>query len=501
MQDNDSSVCTPGEPDAAAACRGVRRRIAERVVLALGAVVLLVVGWLLEDGLPPTDVALVLAVLAGGCGAAAALLAVFAARLTADQQAGWVSMALGCYGLLVIPTSTIAALDPAPATVAVRVLADGVVTGLILIAAVAPWQLSGRLVRLVLLGSAVAVAAAAVLGIVFPAAVSSMATFVPVLLVLALVWTAAGVRIAVQAARRQATGLAVVGAGTALLGGAHVLRIDVVGWPGVDDAAAVSGLRLVAVALVLYGTLRLARLALARHDTLEEELRLAETRLARTAERDHELRNGLAGLAGATTLLGGGCSDPARLGTVVSSELGRLDDLLQAPVDDASEDPSTSYAVAPVLHGLITLRSSAGMDIDQELEPGLRALGSSATLAQVVTNLLANAERHAPGTSVRVTAQRRDDRVVVRVIDSGPGLSPGTEESVFVPGVCDQARGGLGLGLHVCRRLLAAENGSITLHTSGSGDPGCVVVVELPAAPPTVWVRRPATPARLDRAS
>jgi two-component system OmpR family sensor kinase len=224
-------------------------------------------------------------------------------------------------------------------------------------------------------------------------------------------------------------------------------------------------------------------------------------RLARTAERDHELRNGLAGLAGATSLVAGSCSDPERLGTVVASELSRLDVLLQAPVVGAPPaTPATAFAVAPVLRGLVTLRASSGMDVRLEVEPDLRALGSSVTLAQVVTNLLANAERHAPGSPVYITAARRGHRVTVRVRDFGPGLPPGVEDAVFGYGVRDQTRGGDGLGLHVCHRLLTTEDGTITAHSPGPGEPGCLVVVELPAASTTGCAPQPLAPSGLQSA-
>ncbi|GAA4773147.1 hypothetical protein GCM10023200_01940 [Actinomycetospora chlora] len=462
---------------------------ARRLALALGAAaVLLALGSSLDHGLKSHDLTVVLALAAAGSGAAAALLAVFAARLNADHRAGWVAMALACYGLLAIPASTIAALDPNPAALGVRVLADGLVTGLLLTAAIAPPRLSPWRVGAALLVVAVAVLAAAALGSAFPAALDAVATSVPVTVGLAAAWSAAGIAIAVRAAHGDDSGLWLVGIGIALLGGARALRATTFGWPVLDDAAVSGGFRLAAIAFVLGGALRIAWQALARfetrHDTLEEELRLAETRLARTAERDHELRNGLAGLAGATTLVDGRCPDPQRLGTVVASELSRLDDLLQTPIDVAAAAPTTPYAVAPVLHGLVTLRGSTGMDVRLAVEPGLHALGSPATLAQVVTNLLANAARHAAGSPVEILAVRHEDRVVVRVRDFGPGPTPGAEEAVLARGVRDRAAGGLGLGLYVCRRLLADENGTLALGSAGRGEHGCVVTVDLPAAPP-----------------
>ena len=338
-----------------------------------------------------------------------------------------------------------------------------------------------------LIGGALTVLGGAAVAAASSSFVSSVAGFVPVPLGFGLVWTGAGAVIASRGAHRQDQGLAVAGIGLALLGAARVVNAAAFDWPVVDVAAASTGLHLAAIALVLYGSLRLARQALGsledQHDSLEEELRLAETRLARAAERDHELRNGLAGLAGATTLLGSGCPDPVQLSTVVASELDRLDELLQTPVGREAEALTSSFAVAPVLHGLITLRCSAGMVVDQELQLGLQALGSSARLAQVLINLFENASRHAPGSPVRVTAERREDRVVIQVRDRGPGLCHGTEDAVFEPGVRDGARGGLGVGLYVSRQLLAAENGTITVLPADPDAPGCVVVVELPAAP------------------
>ncbi|MDD7917606.1 HAMP domain-containing sensor histidine kinase [Actinomycetospora callitridis] len=449
---------------------------------------LLLAGWVLERGLPSAGATLVFAVLAACSGGAATMLAVFAARLTADPHVGWVSLALGAYGLLAVPTFIVAALNPTPAAAAARVLADGVVAGLLVTAAVtAPPPLTRPRVRFVLVGSALMVLGGTAVAAALPSFVASVAGFVPVPLGFGLVWTGAGAAIANRGAHRQDRGLAVTGIGLALLGAARVVNAAAFDWPVVDVAAASTGLRLAAIALVLYGAFRLARQALGsledQHDSLEEELRLAETRLARAAERDHELRNGLAGLAGATTLLGGGCPDPVQLSTVVASELDRLDELLQTPVGREAEALTSSFAVAPVLHGLITLRCSAGMVVDHELQLGLQALGSSARLAQVLINLFENANRHAPGSPVRVTAERREDRIVIQVRDRGPGLCHGAEDAVFEPGVRDGARGGLGLGLYVCRQLLAAENGTITVLPADPDAPGCVVVVELPAAP------------------
>jgi two-component system OmpR family sensor kinase len=146
--------------------------------------------------------------------------------------------------------------------------------------------------------------------------------------------------------------------------------------------------------------------------------------------------------------------------------------------------------VAPAIDGLVLLRRSVGMDVRADVEPGLYVVGSPGTLAQVMTNLLANAERHAPGSPVRIAAVRRGNEVEIRVRDFGPGIPAGRERAVLEPGTRDHRAGGLGLGLHVCRTLLAAEDATIEILPADPGSPGFVVVLGLLAGERVASERR-----------
>lgn len=204
-------------------------------------------------------------------------------------------------------------------------------------------------------------------------------------------------------------------------------------------------------------------------------------------ERDHELRSGLAGLGGVTKLLEMSPADEERalLHASVTAELTRL----RAMLDDVGTDPArradrahpavAAYAVAPVLRSQIALRRSMGMDIALTVEPDLRAVGSHGHLSQVISNLLANCARHAPGSPVRIRATRLEDRIRIRISDCGPGIPPGWEELVFERGTCGPTTGGTGLGLHISRRLLEANGGALSLAPSASGR-GATMVVDLP---------------------
>jgi two-component system sensor histidine kinase KdpD len=84
-------------------------------------------------------------------------------------------------------------------------------------------------------------------------------------------------------------------------------------------------------------------------------------------------------------------------------------------------------------------------------------------IAQALGNLVENAARHTPrGTVVRLRAQSRGDEMVVSVEDSGPGLAFAEMERVFAKfhqGVKGGSRGGMGLGLAICRAIVRLHGG------------------------------------------
>jgi signal transduction histidine kinase len=94
---------------------------------------------------------------------------------------------------------------------------------------------------------------------------------------------------------------------------------------------------------------------------------------------------------------------------------------------------------------------------------------------QVLTNLLANAEKYgSQGTMPCVSVARREDVVVVTVLNDGPGLARDERVRVFEPYYRGYERRsnttGLGLGLYICKRLVEEHGGRIwpdgdALHT------------------------------------
>ncbi len=111
-------------------------------------------------------------------------------------------------------------------------------------------------------------------------------------------------------------------------------------------------------------------------------------------------------------------------------------------------------------------------------------MADSGLLERVLANLIDNALRYAPDSPVRVTAGQVGNRVLIAVVDEGPGIPRGSEEQLFAPfqrlGDHDNSIG-VGLGLSVARGFIEAMGGTISAADTPGG--GLTVEIEL-AAPP-----------------
>jgi two-component system sensor histidine kinase KdpD len=119
------------------------------------------------------------------------------------------------------------------------------------------------------------------------------------------------------------------------------------------------------------------------------------------------------------------------------------------------------------------------------LQPHLPMLDLDEVLfEQVLFNLLDNAGKYAPsGSLVTVQAWQEEDRVVVQVLDEGPGIPADELERVFEKFyrvcVADRCRAGTGLGLAICRGFVEAMRGSISA-ANRTGRSGAVFTLRLP---------------------
>jgi len=136
------------------------------------------------------------------------------------------------------------------------------------------------------------------------------------------------------------------------------------------------------------------------------------------------------------------------------------------------------------------LRSKArikSIAVDIELEDKLpRVRGFAGELNQIWGNLIDNAlDAVADGSRVAVSASRENQRVVVRIVDNGPGIPADIRERIFEPFFSTKPMGqGTGLGLDIVRRLVGHNEGLIEVES----EPGHTEFrVTLPIAEPAAF--------------
>lgn len=93
--------------------------------------------------------------------------------------------------------------------------------------------------------------------------------------------------------------------------------------------------------------------------------------------------------------------------------------------------------------------------------------GDRIRIGTVIRNLIDNASKYAPDSTITATVSSQPDGVLLCVEDEGPGLPPGTEETVFdrftrLDDRLSRETSGVGLGLTISRGVVQAHGGSIT---------------------------------------
>lgn len=139
-----------------------------------------------------------------------------------------------------------------------------------------------------------------------------------------------------------------------------------------------------------------------------------------------------------------------------------------------------------------------GVALAFEGTPGLHVYADRNRFTQVLFNLVSNALKFTPaGGSVKIDARRPDGdpQVEIQVRDTGLGLTPEQMARLFQPfsQVHDPMAvpaTGTGLGLYICKGLVEAQGGRITVKSPGPGA-GSTFTFTLPVAGPDQLPARP----------
>lgn len=117
------------------------------------------------------------------------------------------------------------------------------------------------------------------------------------------------------------------------------------------------------------------------------------------------------------------------------------------------------------LTGEIVSRYSAHIsNMTFKSETDIKGLWDKVRIDQVISNLVTNAIKYGNETPITVETYEENNRAVISVKDSGPGISPENHEKIFDRFERVNATGttsGLGLGLHIVKEILERHGGTI----------------------------------------
>ncbi len=168
---------------------------------------------------------------------------------------------------------------------------------------------------------------------------------------------------------------------------------------------------------------------------------------------------------------------------IVDEEADRLRELIDNLLDSSRLETGTlgmtlePTKLSTIIRDSVSRTQAVYPDMEVEIEIGddIPVLQADPTrIAQVMDNLLSNANKYAPGSHIAVASDRRDNVVEIGVQDGGPGIPPEHVPHLFerfyrVPEQTSNVRG-TGLGLYICRKIIEAHSGEIGVESQeGSG--------------------------------
>lgn len=210
----------------------------------------------------------------------------------------------------------------------------------------------------------------------------------------------------------------------------------------------------------------------------------------------HDLRSPLAAIvASAEALSSPSLDDPDRqeLTAGVARESARLSRLIDKLLELSRLQAGTAAprrdwcSLDEILREAARSVDAPGVSLKLMIDRDLPLIIADAgQLERAFANLLENAARHSDGLPISVRARVSGGRLLVRVVDQGPGIALADHERVFEPFFrADGARAdGSGLGLAIVKGFVEANDGQVRVESLPGQGTSVVVVLPLPTRQP-----------------
>ncbi|MEK6555898.1 MAG: ATP-binding protein, partial [Bdellovibrionota bacterium] len=167
--------------------------------------------------------------------------------------------------------------------------------------------------------------------------------------------------------------------------------------------------------------------------------------------------------------------------------IGRIINGLRTFSRDGSRDGFAPSSIKEIIEGTLGLCGEkikkSGVDVQYSLPDGDLIFNCRATqVSQVLLNLIQNsfdAVESLPEKWIKVEAKKVDENLILKVTDSGKGLSEEAQQKMFQPFFTTKDVGrGTGLGLSISKGLIESHAGTITLDNQAP-NPSCIIKIPI----------------------
>ena len=139
--------------------------------------------------------------------------------------------------------------------------------------------------------------------------------------------------------------------------------------------------------------------------------------------------------------------------------------------------------IAEVVRELQPLAREKNLELKYDVESDIPEIkGDRLELRRVITNLIGNAIKFTDMGSITISLSQNDSEVLVKVQDTGIGISPEDQKAIFQRyHQGNHRRAGKGLGLYLCQQIINAHRGQITVQSpNSSSSKGTIFRISIP---------------------
>jgi PAS domain S-box-containing protein len=217
------------------------------------------------------------------------------------------------------------------------------------------------------------------------------------------------------------------------------------------------------------------------------------------AHLTHELRTPLQSVFGAAELLGSSnlTAEQKELIEVICSSAKQLKDVAESALHLTSIESGkdqinvSEFEIEPFILDILgqfkiqVREKNIGLNlkIDQNIPP--RIVTDAVRLRQILINTISNGVKFTSEGSITVSLRpfENKDKLLFEVSDTGSGMASQALEHLFQPYECasgyeSKFRGGMGLGLYICKQLVESLDGNISVESEPGK--GCKILFVLP---------------------